>query len=157
MMQIQMSFGGRKADMHTSVLSRLRHQPSRASVAAIGHHFVLNGAPPRLRICGIDAVCDMVCDWSVAILEEAIEDPGRGRLVRRYALEKLSELVKRAVERGYGGTTPAECDRLADAARTGLFPEAEARDRVEVPAVEDLCNHLSQAVADGVFGQMPDF
>ena len=99
----------------------------------------------------------MVCDWSVAILEEAINDPSRGYPVRKYALDKLRQLVELAIDRGYAGLSKGTCRRLA---RQGLL---EMRSHVregtsgDIRAVEDLCDHLSQAVADGVFPELPDF
>ena len=82
------------------ILDALRNRPSRASAAAIGHHFVLNGAPPTLSIAGINALGEMMCDWSVAILEETINDPTRTYEVRRYAdlppsMIPVSMLVRR--------------------------------------------------------------
>ena len=64
------------------MLAALASRPSRASAAAIGHQFILNGEAPALRMRGLDVLGNMVCDWSVAILEQAIEDPSCGFLVR---------------------------------------------------------------------------
>jgi len=139
------------------VLNSLVGRPSRASAAAIGHHYVMNGVPPGLRIRGLSALADMVCDWTTVILEEVITDPSRGYLVQQYAFGLLENLVKRAIDQGYRRLSPLECARLVAQARAGLKRQFTAGDSGESEAVEDLCNHLAQAVADDVFGQMPDF
>jgi hypothetical protein len=139
------------------ILDSLRHRPSRASAAAIGHGFVLNGAPPAVGMLGVDALCEMICDWSVAILEEAINDPSRNYGVRRHALERLCQLVMVSIDRGYTGIAKVTCSRLAHEAEAELKVRKGQTDFQEIQAVEDLCGHLSQAVADGVFGELPDF
>ena len=139
------------------VLDSLAGRPSRASVAAIGHHYVINGVPPSLRIRGLSALANMVCDWTTVILEEVITNPGRGYLVQQYALSLLADLVKRAIDQGYRRLSGGECGRLVAEARAELKCRFRSRTCGEIAAVEDLCNHLAQAVADGFFGQMPDF
>ncbi len=143
--------------MQMSILHSLVRRPSRASVAAIGHECVLNGSPPVVRIRGLEALSSMVCDWSVAILEEAINDPRRGYVVRRYAIGRLCLLVKRAVRLGYAGITMQTCHQLENEALLAIRQTADQAGRCEIESVEALCNHLSQAVADGIFPELPDF
>jgi hypothetical protein len=101
-------------------------------------------------------LCEMICDWSVAILEEAINDPTRCYDVRQYAITKLGELLIEAVERGYSRITRQECFQLVSEAKARL--KAGKDDPCfEDQAVEDLCGHLSQAIADNFFGELPDF
>ena len=140
-----------------SVLDSLVRRPSRASAAAIGHEFVLNGAQPNLRHLGLDALDKMVCDWSVAILEETIDEPTRGFHLRQHAVTKLRDLVKVAIDRGYSAINSTACHQLARAAQAELRSQVVKGQVWEIRAVEDLCDHLSQAVADGFFGELPDF
>jgi len=139
------------------VLNALAGRPSRASAAAIGHHYVMNGVPPGLRIRGLSALADMVCDWTAVILEQVITDPGRGYLVQHHALSLLEDLVERAIDRGYRRLGLQGCGRLARAAEAELKGQFAAGADAQMQAVEDLCGHLAQAVADGLFGQIPDF
>lgn len=141
--------------MPNPILDVLASRPSRASAAAIGIHYVLNGVPPALRVRGVDALSKMVCDWSVAILEEAITEPNRGYLVRRHALMKLRQLVETAIARGYAGISRRDCARLASECLAILGQDGGSNRAKQ--ALEDLCNHLSQAVADGHFGRLADF
>ena len=75
------------------ILDSLTRRPSRASVAAIGHHFVMNGVSTELHIRGLNALGDMICDWTVALLEEGINSPRAGYSVQRHAAAKLGELL----------------------------------------------------------------
>jgi hypothetical protein len=140
-----------------AVLDSLIRRPSRASAAAIGHHFILNGAHPALGILGIDALASMTCDWAVAILEETISDASRGYRLRQYTLTKLGELLTDAIEHGYPAVTKRECCRLVEEARAQLEAHKYEAQSCEIQAVEHLSSHLSQAVEDGLFGQLPDF
>jgi len=98
----------------------------------------------------------MPCDWAVALLEEAVCDAGLGYDVRRHAIRKLQELLRTAVHKGYEGVSPVMCERWARTADRDLTRQCiEGGD--EGPAVEALCSHLSQAVADGYLGSLPDF
>ena len=139
------------------ILDALRNLPSRASAAAIGHHFVLNGGPPTLRIAGIDALAEMICDWSVAILEEAINDSTRADKVRSYALATVGKLLSTAIARGYGAVTKEECHQWMEEAQAEMTAHNGKSHPLEFGPVVELCSHLSQAVADGLYGQLPDF
>ncbi len=139
------------------VLDALMRRPSRASAASIGQHFILNGAPPALRVRGLDAIGKMPCDWTVAILEMAINERRLGHLVRRNAINKLQELLLQAIDLGYCAVTQDECRQLTEAAQEILKAQDRIGEQGEIGAVEDLCGHLSQAVADGAFEQLPDF
>jgi len=139
------------------VLEALMGRPSRSSAAAIGRQFVLSSSPPEARIRGLNALSGMVCDWSVAILEEAINDPSRGYLVRRYALTRLCGLVRKAIDQGYTGLIRSECDQLEFRAVMALSAEDGETGRNENLPAEDLCCHLAEAVAAGLFGELPDF
>ncbi len=140
-----------------SVLDALKNQPSRASAAAIGQNFVLNGAPPSAGILGLDILADMMCDWSVAILEEAIADPTRSSRVRRHAITKLREALTKAIRRGYPAISEACCWSLASQAMLALQEQNRQGCPDQLPGVEDLCDHLSQAVEQGYFASLPDF
>ena len=139
------------------ILDSLRSRPSRASAAAIGHRFVLNGAPRALNLLGIDALAEMICDWSVALLEEAVNDPSRAFGTRQYAISKLGELLSTAIDRGYSHATREDGHRLVIPAKAELEARKDESPFREIQAVEDLCNHVSQAVAEGIFEQLPDF
>jgi len=137
-----------------AVLHSLTSHRSRASAVAVGHHFVLNGVPPVVQMKGIEALSNMVCDWAVAILEEFITDPLRNYLVRKQATRQVSDLVIKAIERGYRGISRDGADQLTAQALEALSQEGTAN-REE--AVERLCGHLSRAVEEGCFGSLPDF
>lgn len=139
------------------ILGELSRRPSRASAAAIGHNFILSGASPGLRIEGIKALGQMVCDWSVAILELTICDPSRGLRTRLRAEEELGNLLKAAIARGYSRLKSDECSRLAEAARGRVLAAGQNDSLEDDPLVENLCSHVSQAVAEGCFGSLPDF
>ncbi|HOW74083.1 MAG TPA: hypothetical protein PKY77_26050 [Phycisphaerae bacterium] len=139
------------------VLSTLAMKPSRASAAAIGHHYVLEDAPSALRLHGVDLLCGMVCDWSVALLDELINSPHADFALRQYALHRLHELLKVAMNRGYEHLSPPECRRLMTRARREIQRYCRADGHGEMWAVDELCSHLAQAVADGLFGELPDF
>jgi hypothetical protein len=139
------------------ILGELSRRPSRASAAAIGHRFILNGASPALRIAGIRALGPMVCDWSVAILEMAICDPARGLKTRLCAVRELGSLLKEAISRGYCRLTWQGCSHLVEAACREVDTAGESVSLEDNPVVEELCGHVSQAVADGYFGTLPDF
>ncbi len=140
-----------------AVFDALRHRPSRAAVAAIGQRFVLNGAPPALATLGLEVVSEMICDWSVPILEEAVNDPKRVIAVRRVAVDKLGELMLKAVRRGYSGISERRCRSLVEQAQAELRVQEREGGFGRIPSVEELCDHLSRAVAGGVFGMLPDF
>jgi hypothetical protein len=140
-----------------SVLQSLLRSPSRASAAAIGQNYVLNGVSPPLRMLGVDALAQMPCDWVVAILEEVILDPARGYDVRRHAILTLGDLLRTAIRKGYEGVNLDQCERWTRAADRGLTRQCVRGAPGEIPAIEDLCGHLGQAVADGYLGQLPDF
>ena len=142
--------------MSHPVLSSLVRLPSRASAAAIGLHYLLPERPQTIRLQAIDAVCDMVCDWTAALLDQVISDPRCALPVRRHALKKLILLLWRGIHAGYQGMTVSHLNQLA----------AEAQDQLERGALQtqgltsvldDLCNHLSSAVERGAFRQLPDF
>ncbi|MBP7935850.1 MAG: hypothetical protein KA354_14485 [Phycisphaerae bacterium] len=139
------------------VLSTLAMKPSRASAAAIGHHYVLDNAPSRLRLRGVDLLCRMVCDWSVALLDELINSSHVDFALRQYALHRVHELLKVAMGREYEHLSPPECRRLMTRARCELQSHCSRRLGGEMSAVDELCSHLAQAVADGLFGELPDF
>ena len=98
--------------MPIPILDSLARRPSRASAAAIGNQFILDGPTPASQMRGLDALCDMACDWSVAILEETINDRALVYPVRKYALAKLQELTERAIDGGYSGLSKKGCHRL---------------------------------------------
>ena len=141
----------------TCVLERLIGKPSRSSAAAIGHRFVLNGAPAELRGRGVNALCEMMCDWSAAILEMVIQDPTRGCLLRWHTLTRLSEVLERAIARGYPALSRKDCRRLAKQAWADLRRPIGAGQCQASRAAEDLCVHLSQAVEAGYFPDLSDF
>jgi hypothetical protein len=143
--------------MPLAIINSLAGRPSRASAAAIGHEFVLNGAPPRLAVRGLDALSEMVCDWTVAILEEAVNDPTRAFLIRRQALLKLRDLLAGAVDRGYPHLDRSACHHLAREAMHELDDARDSDRECEGRAIEDLADHLSQAVDEGYFKELPDF
>ena len=143
--------------MHESVLHSLFSRPSRASAAAIGHQFILGDAPPALCVRGLDALSHMVCDWSVAILEEVVGDPGRPFLVRLRTVRAMRDLLSTAIDRGYQGITSEECCQLASEAEAELKNRQAEASASEMQAVEDLASHLSEAVAEGFFEELPDF
>lgn len=140
-----------------TVLLALARRPSRSSAATIGHEFVLNGVPPALQIRGLNALADMTCDWTVAILEEAINSPTRTCFVRHYALSLLGALLQRAIDQGYRRIGRDECRQLLRAAGAELGARCAAASSDEIAPVEELCNHLSEAVAEGCFEELPDF
>lgn len=135
-----------------NVLNLLTVRKSRASVAAIGHQYILADQMPQVQIKGIEALAGMVCDWSVAILEECISDPLKNYVVRRRALNCIESLLKTAVRRGYDRIGYAAIGRLAQTAM-----DTNGSNGQSCPALEGLCDHLSQAIADGHFGALPDF
>src|SRR5512146_2131814 len=139
------------------VFHSLLRSPSRASAAAIGQQYVLRGASPALRMLGIDALAQMPCDWSVAILEQAIYDPSRGYNVRRHAIHKLRDLLSTAICDGYAPVSADRCQQWAQAAGRELMRQCIQGGMGENPAIEELCSHLSQAIADGHLGHLPDF
>ncbi len=143
--------------MKQDILHALTRRPSRSSAAALGHKFILNGAPPRLQLLGLEALADMTCDWSVAILEEAINDRTRRRQIRERALELVVGLLRIAVERGYRRIEEREIANLAELAGIRLLERCRRRVGGEDAAVELLCSHLSEAVEEGRFGRLPDF
>jgi len=132
-------------------------RPSRASVAAIGINYVLNSAPPALRMLGLDAVASMACDWSVAILEQAVTAQRAGPRVRRHALLKLRELLEEAMAHGYRHLSPQALESLMARAQPILNGDVPLRQTTAAQAVEDICNHASQAVEQGCFGRLSDF
>jgi hypothetical protein len=138
-------------------MDHLCRTPSRASVAALGHAYVLNGAPPALSLMAIDAITRMICDWTVVILEETVNDRSLHKNVRRYALNMLGALLSRAVSNGYHGLARFESRRLLLEARQVFEEQLATTGSPEIQPVEELCNHLSQAVSNGVFGELPDF
>lgn len=140
-----------------TVLLALARRPSRSSAATIGHEFVLNGVPPALQIRGLNALAEMTCDWTVAILEEAINSPTRTCFVRHYALSMLGALLQRAIDEGYRRIGRDECRQLVRSAGVELGVRCAEGAPGEIAPVEELCNHLSQAVADGFFAELPDF
>jgi hypothetical protein len=142
---------------HVCVLHSLLRSPSRASAAAIGQRYVLSGPSPALQLLGIDALAQMPCDWAIAILEEAACDPSQAYDVRHQAIVKLQDLLNTAVRGGYPAVTPGQCHRWAGAADRELNRPQIQEGPDENPAVEELCSHLSQAVADGYLGRLPDF
>jgi hypothetical protein len=109
-----------------------------------------------LQLQGIDALARMVCDWGVAILDEAIHDPSRVHLVRRHALRQIGNLVAEAIRRGYRGIDGRTLVVLQDEAHRRLMQVDGGMDREE-PAATDLCNHLSRAIEEGYFGQLQEF
>jgi hypothetical protein len=117
----------------------------------------LNDVSPELNIRGLNALGDMACDWTVALLEEAINDPSRGYSVRRHAIAKLGELLKRAIDQGYTKATKGRCRLLVGRAHVALKIQSNRGICHPIQEVEDLCDHLGQAVADGFLGQLPDF
>lgn len=139
------------------VLSALTRRPSKASAAAIGINFVLNGAPPALRLRGIDALARMMCNWSVAILEETITDHSRPCLLRTYALERLGGALNDAIHRGYPRLSETDKLRLLNEARQALATIRDVTADDEIPAVTEMCNHLDEATRLGLFGELPDF
>ena len=139
------------------VLEALARRPSRSSATAIGHRYLLDGTTPELRIEAINALSRMVCDWSIAILEEAICDPTRGFLCRRYALARICGLLEQAIAEGYDRVTRAECRHLRRHAAAAIEASTKLEEPVEIDAVEILCSHLCQAIADGVLKETPDF
>ena len=140
-----------------SVFQRLARKSSRASAAAIGHRFVLNGAPAGLRLRGIDALCQMMGDWSVAILEMTVHDPTRGYSVRRHAVACLCDMVTIAIGQGYTRLTLLDCRSLGSQAQADLLGITHTSLPGEISAAVKLCNHLSQAVAEGHFPELADF
>jgi hypothetical protein len=146
-----------RVNIQVSILESLLRSPSRASAAAIGCHYVLNGVPPGLQLMGVNALARMPCDWAVAILEEAINDPTREYHVRRHAIRELGDLLCTAIGHGYANITRRQCSRLARAADRELTRQCAQGQNREIRAVEELCSHLSQALADGCLGQVPDF
>lgn len=139
------------------VLAALRRRPSLASVAAIRDHYLLHDAPVSLQVLGLDVMAEMVCDWSVITLAEAVADPLRNPEVRHHAVFKLRDLLRAAVNRGYSGVSSVACRQMARLARAGLrLQEAQGR-HWELSAVDDLRRHLRRAVQDGFFGPLPDF
>lgn len=139
------------------VLRSLASRRSRSSAAAIGHNFILNGAPLPVALQAIDVLSTMVCDWTVAILDEAVSRPQANRLVRSRALTVLGKLAEEAVDRGYPRLTRADCRKLARVAQKAVNRNEGRMARNEIPAVEDLCDHLGEAVAEGIFPRLPDF
>ena len=144
-------------NMDETILRSMGRRSSVGSVTGIAHKFILNGAPRRLAILGIDVIGEMMCDWTVAILEEAINDPSRPPQVRFHALEKLVESLLHAIQRGYARVTPEGVRRLASESKKALEERLKGIYQADIQAVEDLCNHLSEAVDDGVFAPLPDF
>ena len=142
-----------------SVLCSLISHPSRASAAAIGHQFVLNGAPPALCLQGVEALSRMPCDWGVVILEQAVEDPSRPHSVRIQALKKLYALMRSAIARGYSYLTMPDARRLVAEVEEHLRSQRGGQEEApnEIPALEELASHLCEAVAAGMFGELPDF
>ena len=136
---------------------RLPRRESRAAAAAIGHGLVLGGATPAMQIQGLRALATMVCDWVVVILEETITDPVYKSHVRRFALTELRALVQKAVRRGYRGITHFECFLLEMEARDQLGQQQSKVEAAEIPALDTLASHLSEAVTDGLFGELPDY
>lgn len=140
------------------VLDSLCRLPSRASAAAIGHGFVLNDwSGPEFAMIGLDALSEMVCDWSVAIFEETINQTTLNRAVRRYALRKLHALVALAVDRDYQRISKESCCELVKQAEAEMEAQENGCPFKDIQAVEDLCNHLNEAIEGGVFERLPDF
>jgi hypothetical protein len=140
-----------------AVFDAMKNRPSRASVAAIGQRCVLDGAAPAAAALGLDALSKMMCDWSVGILEEAINGPNCAYCVRRLATSTLGELVLKAIRHGYRGISEPRCRSLIAQAQAVLSVQESEGAVGRIPAVGYLCDHLKQAVADGVFGALPDF
>lgn len=138
-----------------TVLYSLAARPSRSSAAAIGHQYVLNNCPPQVQIKGLSALSRMICDWSVAILEEFITDPLRNYLARQYAVRLAGHVLGKAVQRGYSEIDQKAVQELVGMGIRALQPNE--RGDGENPAAEILCSHLSQAIEKGCFGLVPDF
>jgi hypothetical protein len=139
------------------VLNTLAAKPSRASAAAVGHHYVLNGVPPAMRVRGLRVLCEMPCDWTSVILESAIKDETLEYRFRRQALTQLQNLLWRAIRMGYRNLSHGQCAALTGLAVKSLPRESPGSASDGIDAVEELCCHLAQAVDDGLFGELPDF
>ena len=136
------------------ILQNLRARPSVASAIAIGHFHVLNGAPISIALEGLDAMAEMPCDWTVAILERVMRDPTRRPVVRRRAVSKVRSLLFEAVNRGYSRVSRGQIrDMARDACRA---VEVNGSDEEDVPVIDDLCSHLDQAIVDGLFDTIPN-
>ena len=140
--------------MSFMILNALRSRPSRASAAAIGHRFVLSEPPPLLARLAMDALANMPCDWSIAILEEIVNAKEKKKHIRRYAIHKLSEVLARAIEQGYPGINRKAARSLFRRAKARLSSDFEA---AENPDVEEMCNHIGEALDRGMFKRLPDF
>jgi hypothetical protein len=112
-----------------------------------------------MQIQAVSALAEMVCDWSVAILEQAVSGTGHRYLVRRYALGRICELLRRAIRRGYSPISRTEVSHLECQVVHALEgpPTTNKLAGVKIGALDDLCNHLSRAIADGLFEELPDF
>jgi hypothetical protein len=139
------------------VLRSLASRRSRSSAAAIGHNFILSGAPLPVALQAIDVLSTMVCDWTVAILDQAISQTEGSRVVRRHALTVLGKLAEEAVDRGYPRLARADCRKLTRRAQMELNRDEGGVAQDEIPAVENLCDCLGEAVSDGFFPRLPDF
>lgn len=143
--------------LYEPVLETLATKPSRASAAAVGHHYVLNGVRPKMRVRALQVLCAMPCDWTSVILESAINDEKFGYGFRRQALKQLRNLLWGAIGLGYRRLSYEKCAALDAVAVKSLSPANPGSACREIDAVDELCCHLSQAVDDGVFGELPDF
>ncbi len=140
-----------------TILGRLSRHPSRASAAAIGQHFVLNKTSLSLALEGMDALCDMVCDWTIVFLEEVVGDPATNYLLRRQALHRMNDLMLGAIRRGYDGLSRSQCLEWTEACRDEIDVPPGKDNPQPFAALDVLGGHLAQAVADGFFGELPDF
>lgn len=153
------------------ILDHLQRRPSVASVVAIGHHHVLGGAPLSVVLHGLQALEEMPCDWTVAILDQTATDSTRLPLIRRSALAVVRRLLLKAVAGGYRGTSEQQVVNMARRARRDLRASREADAREAGPTageagptrcagagaartIDDLCGHLAQAVAEGFLGEL---
>lgn len=134
------------------ILSSLESRRSRASAAAIGHRYALSNVPPAVQIRAIAALREMVCDWSVAILEQLVENAEANPMVRLRALRTMADLLLIAVDRGYREISRAGVAEKLRQAGTNLDTSTE-----ECPATTDLACHLAAAIENGFFESLPDF
>lgn len=139
------------------VFEKLAGNPSRSSAAALGQHFVHNGAPLRLQFRGVDALCGMTCDWSVAILEIIVEDPSRDARLRRYALLRLCQMLDDAIERGYRGVSRFERMELAEEVRKAFRDPFKTGEELDSRELLDLGSYLLEAAEQGFFPPLADF
>ncbi len=142
-----------------AVFQSLASKPSRASAAAIGHKYVLNGRSPVMQIQAVNSLGDMVCDWSLTILDQTINDFSLRYLVRRHALNRVCGLLRQAVDQRYSRISKSEIQQLEDEAASLLekHPGPGEPAGIEIEVVEELCDHLGQAMAEDVFEELPDF